>query len=207
MARNKVKIDNLAKLRQYTPGEDIGTFLSTQFRQITTALDNAYVDPTDLSGVNSQISSLQSAISSATNTLGFYAVCSNVISANQRITFTSYYDSGSLGALTTVSGGHLWTPNKNGKFWVEASAQFNELITGSSIQTAILNAYSQSGTLIGSTTASYSMSGVYYFGQKKPGLCAGIADLTTTNGLYISTSSISGHTLQNITLKIHRIGD
>ena len=44
MARNNLKIQDLAKLRNFKKGDDIGQFLSTQFRQINKALEQAYVD-------------------------------------------------------------------------------------------------------------------------------------------------------------------
>ena len=205
MARNRLKIDNLAKLRQYSPGQDLGEFMQNQFRQIVTALDNAYVDPTDLSGLQSDITSLSN---NSKNVNGFYGLTSSV-NTTQRITFNSYYDSGSLGTLTTVSGGHLWTPKANGKFWIEANGQFNEtgVITGGTVDySASLSIYQQNGTLIGSTIDSFQYSGFVYVPKSTHGNAAGITNLTTTNGVYFYTT-LNGYTLQNLSFKITRIGD
>ena len=43
MAKKNLKIDQLAKLRQFREGDDVGVFLSTQFRQVVRALEQAYV--------------------------------------------------------------------------------------------------------------------------------------------------------------------
>lgn len=44
MTRKKLKLDQLAKLRQFRQGDDVGDFLSTQFRQVIRALEHGYVD-------------------------------------------------------------------------------------------------------------------------------------------------------------------
>jgi hypothetical protein len=44
MAKQKLKIDQLAKLRQFKPGMDPSAFLSTEFRQIVRALEQAYIE-------------------------------------------------------------------------------------------------------------------------------------------------------------------
>lgn len=56
--RNKLKIDRLAKLRQYRDGDDISDFLSTQFRQIVRALEQAYVKDGSGTAIQSAIDSL-----------------------------------------------------------------------------------------------------------------------------------------------------
>lgn len=193
----KLKFAGLSKLRQFSQGMDVEKYLTGEFRQILRSLEDGGVDLTDI----------QNSINSvASKSAGFYAVNVNTISSTQNIPFTSYFDVDSSGAVTTLGAGNLWTPNKNGKYWFEASAQFNELLAGSGTQTATLSAYLQDGTLVASTVASYQMSGVYYFGGKKPGICAGIADLTTTNGLYFKIT-LANHTVQNLSFKIIRIGD
>lgn len=44
MAKRRLKIDQLAKLRQFTPGMDVEKFLSGEFRQYTRALEQSYID-------------------------------------------------------------------------------------------------------------------------------------------------------------------
>ncbi len=48
MAKKKLKIDQLAKLRQFTQGMNVESFLATEFRQIVRALEQASIEFTDL---------------------------------------------------------------------------------------------------------------------------------------------------------------
>lgn len=59
MAKKRLKIDQLAKLRQFTTGMDVEKYLSSEFRQLIRALEQGYiqtdeVDPTSIynAGIN-----------------------------------------------------------------------------------------------------------------------------------------------------------
>lgn len=59
MAKQNLRIPQLAKLRQFKKGDDIGQFLGTQFRQIVRAIEESYVNQdvstSDLLGMSPSI--------------------------------------------------------------------------------------------------------------------------------------------------------
>lgn len=92
MANQKLKIDQLAKLRQYKAGDDVSQFMSTQFRQIIRALEQAYI-PT-------------------AGRADFYATNTSAFSVGV-IPFADQL------AISGTSYSNAFYPSEAGKYWVE----------------------------------------------------------------------------------------
>ena len=120
MARNKVKIDELAKLRQFRKGDDVDDFLSTQFRQVVRAIEQAYVNPTDLS----QYSTTQDLANSiAALNLSNYQrkadLYANVISSFAIGTVSLASRVLNFGSVSS----NIFYPETDGKYWVDFGMQ------------------------------------------------------------------------------------
>lgn len=115
MARNKLKIDQLAKLRQYKNGDNISEFLSTQFRQIVRALEQAYVDPTDLSNYPTTDQVGQD----ISNAIGSFQKKPDLYATNVSSLFIGVIPF----AQNVLNSGTISTnrffPSSSGKYWVD----------------------------------------------------------------------------------------
>lgn len=127
MARNKLKIDQLAKLRQYKNGDNISEFLSTQFRQIVRALEQAYVDPTDLSNYPT-LDQVSSDISSA---IGNFQTKPDLYATNVSSLFIGAipFAQNKLNSGSIVSGNRFF-PSSAGKYWVDYGMEMTPGIAG-----------------------------------------------------------------------------
>jgi hypothetical protein len=198
MAKKPLKIDQLAKLRQFKPGTDPGEFLSTQWRQVARALEQAYVVTEDSTATTTQ---------GINKNPGFFAVDTTTRSSSGTITFSN---SAIVDDIGSVTGNYLFVPTTNGKFYIEASAEWiytgTSPMSGTITYNSSLNIKAQSGSTLASTVLQYVMAPAYTEFDTIPHNVAAIADLTTTNGVYFNCS-LSGSNIRNLNFKIFRIGD
>lgn len=198
MAKSKLKINQLAKLRQFSQGQDPGEFLQTEWRQVVRALEQAYVDVADSSSTNSQ---------TINNNPGFFAVQTGTYSSSGTIAFSNSVIVNDIGS---VVGNYLFVPTTNGKFYIEASAEWVYTgaypSSGTAIYVSYLNIKNQTGTTLNSTVLYYDRSPLITSFYTLPHTVGIIADLTVGNGVYFDCS-LNGANVRNLNFKIYRIGD
>lgn len=96
MAKKKLKLDQLAKLRQFSSGMDVDKYLSSEFRQFIRALEQGYIiqDDVDLSpfatsaALNSATATSTAVISSSSGSFTATAVSSGDVT-NLSVTITT----------------------------------------------------------------------------------------------------------------------
>lgn len=174
MARNKLRIDQLAKLRQFRNGDDINDFLRTQFRQIVRALEQAYVDPTDLSNyltsdqvsqdISNSLKSFQTkpdlyATNASSFFLGVIPLAQNVLNSGTIIT-------------------NRFFPKAAGKYWVDFGMQMTPGTAGT--VTNSLNLITTGGVTISTLTVRVETT----IGGPKYVTGRAFVDLNTTLGAY-----------------------
>ena len=191
MAKKPLKIDSLAKLRQYTKNQDPADFLSTEWRQVVRALEQAYVE-TD--AVNVVIPT----------TDGFYATNDNTYTTSGNLPFVNYAMTTNFG---TVVNGYIFRPIKNGKYWIEISPSWTPTgppyFQGSWSST--LSIKYESGSTLRTNTYFLDQAQGHIKNTSMGPLCV-IADLTTTNGVYFDYQATLVN-LDHLSFKIHRISD
>lgn len=196
MAKKKLQIETLAKLRQFAQGMDPAVFLSTEWRQVTRALEQAHINIDD---------PVATVVGTNAST-GFFALDTNSYSATQNLTFSTYQILDSVG---TVVSGYIFRPTVNGKFWVEANGGWTRNAAAGSGYTATSSIVirNEAGTALRSAIYEHKVdSGGFIFTMKVNNIVSTIVDLTTTSGVYFSTT-IDRAILDTLSFKIYRIGD
>lgn len=110
MAKKRLKIDQLAKLRQFTKGMDVEEFLSTQFRQIARAIEQAYVVQDDVDSLISSAMEIPS--SEISSSCGLFST-----------TNTSPTDVTNLSVQIKTTGKRVWA----GLVWDDNTLAFGAL--------------------------------------------------------------------------------
>ena len=180
----KLKIDQLAKLRQFTVGMDPSQFLATEFRQVVRALEQAYVDTNGSTIFYASIPG---------NTSGTVPIDSS----NSKIV----NDAGRL------SGG-IFYPAEQGTYFVEAACEmdFYNIVPLGSPTSSYLRAYYSTGSLAGDTkTTVFDSSGNFntYIGNFPP---LGIfMDLSPSLGVYFTMNPGSSTTLSRFYCKVTKV--
>lgn len=195
MAKKPLKIDSLAKLRQYTKEQDPAQFLSTEWRQVVRALEQAYVE-TDAPNSSTAIPAIPS---------GFYATDTNTYTVSSNLTFSTYDFSSTIGS---VKSGYIFVPSKAGKFWIEVIPTWQNAgpsYFGGS-WTSTLSIKDESGTVLKTGTFFYVHTGGSLLNFTAEGSVAVSANLTPTNGVYFSCN-LTHSILSQLSFKIYRISD
>lgn len=118
--RKKLKIDQLAKLRQFTPGMDVEKFLSSEFRQIVRAIEQSGIDLDDYLTAEQ----VQNAISSpSTGKSDLYATNGSSFAVGVVPLLNRVLNSGEI-----VS--NRFYPSSAGKYWVDFGMQMVPGIAG-----------------------------------------------------------------------------
>lgn len=213
MAKKKLKIDQLAKLRQFAPGMDVEKFLASEYRQVIRAIEQAYVetddavDPTDLSAysttaqMNAAIAAAIAANTSTGNSAEWVAFNNSTISSSGDIFLTQRI--GSIGFTTT---GYNFKPNADGVYWVDAGCEFNSTLPGSGTFTSTLSCKRESGTLLSTSIFEHQMSGSFDYVTKVPGRIGVFEFLTTGNGVKFDIA-LSAASIAKFNVKITRVAD
>lgn len=196
MAKKKLQIETLAKLRQFAQGMDPAVFLSTEWRQVTRALEQAHINIDDPAAA---------AVVGSNKSTGFYAIDTNSYSATQNLTFSTYKILDSVG---TVVSGNIFRPTINGTFWVEASGGWTRNAAPSSgfVAASSIVIRNEAGTALRSAIYEHQITGGFVLTTKINNTVSTIVDLTTTSGVYFSTT-IDRAILDTLSFKIYRIGD
>lgn len=167
--RKKLKIDQLAKLRQFTPGMDVEKFLSSEFRQIVRALEQSGIDLSDyptLEDLSSSISNAVSGISSSAD-LGradLYATEVGSFGIGTRSLANRVLKSG---AVTS----NVFYPATSGTYWIDFGMSLVPLTAGATNYLYL----KQSTTATHTLRADLATIGKVYY-------ATGRALLTVTNG-------------------------
>lgn len=198
MAKKRLKIDSLAKLRQYTQEQDPAQFLSTEWRQVVRALEQAYVETDAATNTTNIITP------TTTTTNGFYATNDNTYTTSGNLPFVNYAMTTNFG---TVVSGYIFRPIKNGKYWIEISPSWTPTgppyVQGSWSST--LSIKYESGSILRTNTYFLDQAQGHIKNTSMGPLCV-IADLTTTNGVYFDYQATLVN-LDHLSFKIHCIGD
>ena len=211
MAKKRLKIDELAKLRQFRKGDDVDDFLSTQFRQVVRAIEQAYVktddsstnSPTDLSAYSTtaQMNAAIAAAISSTNPV-WAAFNPSTISSSGNIVISS-----GRGNAGFTPDGVQFRPYNYGLYWFDLNVYWTRIAPPSDgTYTSTLRAITVDGPVIDTMT----------FEHFQAGFSGGISINQTQMGFYTIIGSTSGVRL-NLTLsnaviskfnvKITRIAD
>jgi hypothetical protein len=190
MAKKKLKIDQLAKLRQFTKGMNVEEFLSDQFRQIIRALEQAYVDQDEVSVVNNTITN---------DKLVFLASVQGGLSGTIPLTLNTYsyvFDGGSVTSNT-------FYPSVSGTYYIEWGCSTNG-DTDIGTKSANIKAFTSGGTLIASADAIHIASlnhGPYNTWDPSNGV---FYTLGPTTGIYF-TSTVSNMVAEKFFCKIFKV--
>ena len=178
----KIQYPGLAKLRTFTKDMDPAEFLSTEFRQIVRALEQANIEIPAAQAVNVDENRLEFMGNLPGNVVGSkFAFNGNAIKG----TFT----------------GNTWRPAREGLFGIEFSVLPRvENVPGPGIFTSVLRAYNENNTLLGDSLFVHNqgiitqpMSSVLYF-----------ATLTSVLGVYFETA-LSVASFSRFNCKIFRV--
>ncbi len=128
MAKKKLKIDQLAKLRQFTPGMDASQYLSTEFRQLIRALEQSGVDLSEYPTLTDMASSISSSISDAFSSasLGKADLYSTQVASFAVGTVSlanRVLNSGSISS-------NVFYPQSNGQYWIDFGMSMIPLTAG-----------------------------------------------------------------------------
>lgn len=194
MAKKPLKLQTLAKLRQFSQGMDPGEFLKTEWRQVTRALEQAYVNVEDSSSSSASSFELK----------GFYATNDNSYTTSGNLPFSNYVISTGFGL---VASGYIFRPTIEGDYWVEISPSWTP--TGAPYNTgtwtSTLDIKDEAGTTLRSNTYYLDQNQTWTKVTSMGPLCA-IAKLNASNGVYFSYSA-SNARLDHLSFKIHKIND
>ena len=189
MAKAKLKIDQLAKLRQFSGGDDPAQFLATQWRQVVRALEQSYVQITD-GNVNLAKE--------------FYATDTNSYTVSNDLTFST---SEIVNRSGTVISSYIFRPLENGKFWIKANFTFKDDGTYTpGTWTSSFKIIDEAGTTLKTANFVYEVNlanGLMQFSTTSS--CAVIGELNTNNGVKFNCV-LSHSTLSNISFEIKKIG-
>lgn len=194
MSKMKLKIDQLAKLRQFTVGMDPSQFLATEFRQVIKALEQAYVDT----------SSGSSKVTIFNGSTIFYASIPGNTSGTVPIDSSNSKIVNDAGRL---SGG-IFYPAEQGTYFVEAACEmdFYNIVPLGSPTSSYLRAYYSTGSLAGDTkTTVLDSAGNFntYIGNFPP---LGIfMDLSPSLGVYFTMNPGSSTTLSRFYCKVTKV--
>lgn len=130
MAKSRIKIDELAKLRQFKKGDNVDDFLSTQFRQVVRAIEQAYVRTTDSTTTSTDLSNyptfdqMNAAIDSsiATTNPVWAAYNPGTISSSGNITISS-----GRGNAGMTPDGVQFRSNNYGLYWFDVACYWTRI--------------------------------------------------------------------------------
>lgn len=169
MAKKKLQIETLAKLRQFAQGMDPAVFLSTEWRQVTRALEQAHVNIDDPTFTT--VGQVGNVDLYAVATAAFYMV----VAAGIKV---------SLANQVLISGtitSDVFFPASNGKYFVDFGCEFFPGVAGT--VTNYLELKNTAGTVIHELRANVDLSVV---GGPKYVTGRAFVDLTTANGAWFN---------------------
>lgn len=212
MAKSRIKIDELAKLRQFKKGDNVDDFLSTQFRQVVRAIEQAYVrtsdsttsPPPDLSAypTTAQMNTaIANAIATTNPVWAVYRPVTLLTSGDIQISL-------GRGNAGSTPGGYQFKPNNFGLYWIEMNGYWSRITPpiGDATYTSTLECRVIDGPILELITYQHYVAG----------FTDGISINQTQSGFYAelaASSSIrfnlnlSYAALSKFNVKITRIAD